>query len=56
MPDFELTHDLYFECSSCAVSLSIAGDASVGGLVGVTFDVLDDECSVGENFLLAVYR
>lgn len=53
---FELTHDLYFESSSRAVALSVASDAGVGGLIGHTIDVLDDQGSVGKDFLLAVYR
>ena len=50
----ELTHDLDFESSSCAVSLSIACNTGVGCLIAETFDVLDNEGSVREDFLLPV--
>lgn len=46
---------MYFEGSSGAVSLGVASDAGVGGLIGHTIDVLDDQGAVGEDFLLSVY-
>lgn len=50
----QLTHNLYFESASRAVSLCVTSDASVGGLVGHSFDVLDDQCSIGKDLLLPV--
>lgn len=52
----KLTHDLYFQCSTCAVTLCIACHASVGRLIAHSFDVFDDECAVREDLLLPVDR
>lgn len=51
-----LTHNLYFESSSGAVSLCITSHASVSCLITVTFDVLDDEGTIGKHFLFSVDR
>lgn len=52
----ELTHDLNFQCSACAVTLCVACHAGVRCLVAHSFNVLDDECAVGEDLLLSVDR
>lgn len=52
----ELTHDLNFECSTCAVTLCIACHASVGCLVAHSFNILDDKCAIREDLLLPVDR
>lgn len=50
----ELTHNLNFQCSSCAVTLCITSHAGVRRLVAHTFNVFDDECAIGEDLLLSV--
>jgi len=54
--NFELTHNLYFQCSTCAVTLCVACYAGVSRLIAQSFDVLNDECTVGEDLLLSIDR
>lgn len=54
--NIELTHDLNFQCSTCAVTLCVACHASVGRLVAHSFNILDDECAIREDLLLSVDR
>lgn len=53
---FELTHNLYFQCSTCAVSLCVACYAGVSRLIAHSFDIFNDECAIREDLLLSVDR
>lgn len=50
----QLTHDFNFDRSSGRISFGVFRNASVARLIRCSFDVLDDQCSVGEDFLLSV--
>lgn len=50
----ELTHHLNFQSATSTVTFSIFSDTSISSLIGITFDILNDERSVGEDLLLSV--
>lgn len=50
----KLTHDLNFQCSTCAVTLCITCHASIGCLVAHSFNIFDDECAIREDLLFSV--
>lgn len=52
----KLTHDLNFQCATCAVTLCIACHASVCRLVAHSFNILDDKCTIREDLLLSIDR
>lgn len=52
--DRQLTHNFNLNGTAGNESFGILGDTCVTGLVGVSLDVLDDQCSIGEDLLFPV--
>lgn len=50
----QLTHNLNFQRAACRETFSIFGNAGVSGLVGITFNIFNDQSAIREHFLFAI--